>query len=687
MVSVPRRAPQPRSGRAREPDVESYPWLESVSEDRTTWTVRNVGSARKQSVRISLDIEFEDGTQLPDPENHELFDIAVEYLQLVRLHQPILRPDIHIGRVRGLLAFFYWLNGRSIRSLADVAPDHIALFTKECEFGRDWIARGPHRLIRFVQRQIAERRALPLAKDNRLDLARIREQAKLGWPVSSNCAACAKIARWLEAHSLKMDTEKAPEALIAEHGWRPKRQTIHNIHRSLLPIEELWRWREQFSMSVLSFNPFPEGASVNAARMGVEPQRHPTVPPAIAFPYLRGALRWVVEYAPVIREARAKECSAAVLEERLARVGSKIELTDAKQARNTKKVTPDGLTRLTAAACFAVIAGLSARRLSEIADLGAGCSCVDNDGRHWLRIYIAKTMQECDQIPIPAAVHEAVRCMETISEDARKSTGTDAIWQFRAIQGNMVIRLRPQQELNNLTRHLDTEVSPDWKFSAHQLRRFFAMLYFWRYEKGDVAGLAHHLRHLDLEMTRRYVSDNQFGKIWTDVEDEWRGDFLRAVVEGSKAIGGAAGERIKEKIEKMRRRYRKDVDVVARKRVVAKLLRLAKKWGVAGKLHVWGTICVCPQRASARFAKHAKCKGSGETGPVFSQATEDTCACCPFAVHTEHFKGAAEDALSARTALADGLSDGALIRGFVESSCEQIERGLSVEATRAPPAS
>ena len=135
------------------------------------------------------------------------------------------------------------------------------------------------------------------------------------------------------------------------------------------------------------------------------------------------------------------------------------------------------------------------------------------------------------------------------------------------------------------------------------------MLYFWRYEKGDVAALSHHLRHFDLEMTRRYVTDNQFGKIWTDVEDEWRGDFLRGVVEGARAIGGAGGERIKEKIEKMRRRYRKDVEVVARDRIVAKLLRLAKRWDAACKLHVWGTICLCPQRNIARFGRHAKVQG------------------------------------------------------------------------------
>ena len=211
------------------------------------------------------------------------------------------------------------------------------------------------------------------------------------------------------------------------------------------------------------------------------------------------------------------------------------------------------------------------------------------------------------------------------------------------------------------------------------------MLYFWRYEKGDVAALSHHLRHFDLEMTRRYVTDNQFGEIWTDVEDEWRGDFLRGVVEGARAIGGAAGEHIKEQIEKFRRRYRKNVEVVATERIVAWLLRLARRWDAACTLHVWGTICVCPQRNSAKFGKHAKCRGTSETGPVFSQATEETCARCPFAVHTERFKGAAEQALCSRATLADGLSDGALIREFVRSSCKQLKRGLEVSAT-SPPA-
>ena len=320
MVSAPRRSERPDAGRARQADLEDHPWLESVSEDRTTWTVRDVTGGRTRPVRIGLDIEFEDGTRLPDPENQELFDVGIEYLQIVRLYQPVIGPTIHQGRVMALLTFYYWLNQRAIRSLADVTPDHIELFTKECEFGREWVLKCPHRLIEFIQSRIRQGVELPVADDNRLDLAKIRKEAKLQWPVSRNSPACGKITRWLIANHPTMDSEKTAEELIAEHGWKPNRQTTQSIHRAVVPIEELWRWKEHFCRPVLGFNPFPEGAGAKAVEIGTEPKRHPTVPPSIAFPYLREALRWIIEYAPVIVEGRASEASAAQVQERLARL-------------------------------------------------------------------------------------------------------------------------------------------------------------------------------------------------------------------------------------------------------------------------------------------------------------------------------------------------------------------------------
>ena len=162
-------------------------------------------------------------------------------------------------------------------------------------------------------------------------------------------------------------------------------------------------------------------------------------------------------------------------------------------------------------------------------------------------------------------------------------------------------------KLSNLSRFLGEDIHKRWKFHPHQFRRFFAMVYFWRYEPGDVAALAHHLRHFDLEMTRQYVTDDGFSRIWQDVAEERQRDVLASVVDGSRWVRGPAGERLKARIDTLKHHYRRDVQVVAAKRSIEKLLRLAKKWGSACKLHAWRTICVYPQKGYPDQGRHAHC--------------------------------------------------------------------------------
>ena len=202
------------------------------------------------------------------------------------------------------------------------------------------------------------------------------------------------------------------------------------------------------------------------------------------------------------------------------------------------------------------------------------------------------------------------------------------------------------------------------------------MVYFWRYEPGDVDALAHHLRHFELEMTRQYVTDDGFSRIWQDVAEERQRDVLASVVDGSRWVGGPGGEQLKARIEKLKRHYRREVQVVVAERIIEKLLRLAKKWGSACKLHAWGTICVCPQKGYPDQGRHAHCKGAHERGPVFSQATVATCARCPYAVHTERFESAARTALADQESATAGLAEGTLLKNFVSSSCEDLKRAL-----------
>ena len=649
-----------------------------MSADKSVWVVRDPPSGRrKRTARIDLNIELQDGTRLTDAVNRPLFELAVEYVELVRLYQPEMNAATHHSRATRLLLFLYWLTQRGVRSLNDVTQDHLALFLQNLEFGTEWVLEMPHRLIRFMQKEVRRGNELPLNGSGTIDLRTIFRQERIHWLDSpSPLGPCHRIRRWVETHPGELDTQASPEELIERMGWKPKPLTGKYLALMIKPIEEIWAWRDDFGSNIENTRLDAYGISKKARLRGAKPGHYATIPPEIAFPYLRGALQWVVNFAPIFLEGQQRQWDLEKTRKRLAKIGLDINLT-----RRTSRMTPDQVDsdrflRLTAAACFVVIAGLSARRIGEIMDLGAHCTFVDMDSHHWIRIYIEKTLRTVDQMPIPTAVHLAIECLEEISAEARAETGDDSLWQYRSEHNGRFIRLRPSEELNNLSRFVGQDIHKRWRFHPHQFRRFFAMVYFWRYEPGDVAALAHHLRHFELEMTRQYVTDDGFSRIWQDVAEERQRDVLASVVDGSRWVGGPGGEQLKARIEKLKRNYRRDVQVVAAERIIEKLLRLAKKWGSACKLHTWGTICVCPQKGSPNQGRHAHCKGADERGRVFSQATVATCARCPYAVHTDRFESAARTALGDQESADAGLTEGTLLKSFVAASCEDLKRAL-----------
>ena len=57
------------------------------------------------------------------------------------------------------------------------------------------------------------------------------------------------------------------------------------------------------------------------------------------------------------------------------------------------------------------------------------------------------------------------------------------------------------------------------------------------------------LRHSDLGMTRQYVTDDGFARIWQDVAEARQRDVLASVVDGSHWVGSPAGEQLKARIK------------------------------------------------------------------------------------------------------------------------------------------
>ena len=649
-------------------------WLASVSDDLSEWRIFDLAGNTRREAFINLKLELADGSMLLDSQNRELFVIAAEYLILLRIFMPNMTAAVYYRRITNLLTFFYWLSQRRIRSLQDVRRDHIDLYTQTIANGKEWATEAPQRLVKYLKHCRENNEKLPTEERylTRISRPHLYQAAGIQWP--QNLSICAHIVRRVERTGLTEELTLPIRDLLRLCGYTLRSNTKECIHLALLPIEELWEWKHQFSKPTLNLQPYLHGASKIARELGRSAERHKTIPPQIAMPYLGEALHWVINYSPVILRGIAQNWDCREFTKSLSTIGLEISLNDKQKVVLIRKrsVNRDGLIKLLGTACFIVIAGLSARRSGEILELGAGRCRKDSTGEYWLRTYIEKTSQEYDEVPVPECVYDAIICMETLSETARQATNQDCIWQFRQLRDRKCRDIHPKNYLNHFHKFSRSLSEIKWKFSAHQFRRFFAIAYFWFYEKGHVAALSHHLRHYDLDMTRRYVTDTEFGRLWKDVQDEWQAEFVRDVVYGTRIVGGKAGNRLNQLIEKLRRQFRKDAEIVRVDRVVNRILRLARKLGSPFKLHIWGTVCACPRKTS--FAKLASCKGASAIGPDFGNATEELCGTCPFAIHTSEYISSAKAALTDRRNLTSGLTQDSLIHKFAASSCTNLEK-------------
>lgn len=361
----------------------------------------------------------------------------------------------------------------------------------------------------------------------------------------------------------------------------------------------------------VTFQPFVGGAKKYAIMKGAETKRTPIVPPRLMFDLLEVAATIVSEPKEVFRG---------------------VQLTD------------DHLS----IACWILIASLTARRAEEIAELEPDC-LVGNDEVGWmLRVYIAKTEKQKSLIPIPRLVVRAVQTMLALSEDARTAGDKNALFLKFNRNGDVIE--------NRIGRKLDLfcetfGVQPQqaevkgpaelWHWTPHQFRRFFALLYFYRSEAPSIEVLSHHLRHTNLAMTNRYITqDPDLAALWTDVQWGYAGHIARRIAAGDKSIGGGRGERLKKTMSKIKDILRRNLQVIRPERLASLLKTVMERDGLFLDPKPWGAICTCPRtQKGAQLASCRRSQGAvplDATGPDFSRAGPLVCRNgCPHAIIDE----------------------------------------------------
>ncbi|WP_449357333.1 site-specific integrase [Alishewanella longhuensis] len=176
-------------------------------------------------------------------------------------------------------------------------------------------------------------------------------------------------------------------------------------------------------------------------------------------------------------------------------------------------------------ACILVIYAFTARRKSEVQTLRTGC-CWDTKEGPVIRMYSAKYYQEYQDFPTTRLVKKAVEILELITEPLRAKTGDNSILNIPSLSTDEKSDLIGGKYINEFAKFIglaDESVS-SWEFSEHQFRRLFAIMYFYRYEKGDLATLSWHLRHTDFNTTMVYLTDEDFQLVMREVSMQFAKD-------------------------------------------------------------------------------------------------------------------------------------------------------------------
>jgi integrase len=342
------------------------------------------------------------------------------------------------------------------------------------------------------------------------------------------------------------------DALEAFRPEEPEVLTYEAIRRSLSPLDYLWALRHHLRADRLHFDPFPDGLTALARDLGQDIDRTPTVPPRQAMELLDRSIRWVMDYADPILTAYERALAlrdrdgqdiALASANALAQApaipegpGSPVRLIAniRRRGADVTGVTVPLAVKYLVLACFIVIAAFTARRLDEVLSIKPGCTRGNVRDGHWIRTYIEKTLQSLDETPCPAVAYAVEHVLERLNRLARTVDPDCSLSVWLAVDVNEPRRLRhlqPSKDLDGFAELVGVSKLSGgsiWHFTPHQFRRFFAITYVWRYQHGDLGALAHHLRHFNLRMTQRYVTEAIAGLILEEEKALTRTVFVEA---------------------------------------------------------------------------------------------------------------------------------------------------------------
>ncbi len=588
-------------------------WLDGY--EFSKWTLYDsLGSGTPETV--DFDVRMADGRSLL--QHGDLYNTAKEFGFWMRAsgYSRINDAYTHKWYVEYMLRLCYGLSARGFASFSALRSVDIDLICEEAAFGVDGLT-GASKRMKLMLADFKSWDEVPnaLVKKKAFDVVAVGNVLYL--PTNWNALELKS-----EAHAATERLNGNAFSSVADLKEEPISWT--QISKVTRIFDALFSLRNLMECTSISFRPFPEGASKRAFELGKAATRTPIPPPELALRLMENATRYLLNHSDHVI-ASYNEVMDVV------RSGSHVRRRAEAVRRNVISIS---------VACYVLIATFTARRTEEIKILERDCITQNGKNGWWMKVYIEKTEREETVIPVPDIVAKAVKVLRQLSGDG-EGDPTGLLFDYVDPVLKRTVTLAPEEYLNAFAAsvgateyvHQDTGETRTWTWWTRQFRRFFAVLFHYRYN-GKISTLAHQLRHFDSQMTNDYVTlDPENAKIWLQEVWNFQIEIARDIVSGRTTYKGPMGKRLNDLVNRLRSMFSDKITVVSEAAGRALVRQLRKGQHVLTPKS-WVT-CTCPNnRKGCSKAACRKVAGylDNDIGPDFSNAGPSVCPDCPFAM-------------------------------------------------------
>ena len=181
-----------------------------------------------------------------------------------------------------------------------------------------------------------------------------------------------------------------------------------------------------------------------------------------------------------------------------------------------------------------------------------------------------------------------------------------------------------------------------WRFTPHQLRKFFSLVYMWRYEHGNFSALQDHLYHFNEATTERYALETKETETLKEVRKAHSTSLIIDIISGDRAADGSAGIRISQDLVKLTKQAFKGTEIISTSQKNDVILRIATRFiertGLKMIPFYWGYCIALENLNSNEFQGHCVKSEKAANGPNFAHATPETCLECGHSYVDDKFR-------------------------------------------------